>query len=422
MGEPRYRATDGALEFDAYYIDEWGVVNDDTNTGVDEDARSGFHKSRFSVVTMSSSGVTEESLTTSWEVENKADPNRFSLTDTSNPIPKTLKDKFEIQLVISTQVNNAWIDRVVNGRRMPGQINVTVFYAVGHELNRHGLRSFVEQAGNMSVVVLVPGIESQPRFGRAIKEADVKDLLKRRFGVDLPFTIRNLACFSTGSCGMNQTLLNELLPLGNVRRLVFYDCLYSLQCGNTAKAIQVAKDRAGEELRIVVYKTSEGGNSFVHGTADLEVVANHKGLIDRRGVIANLYQKPRYISLVIFRALEAAVLDGAVVLDKGLKPLFSDMRSLLASHPRGSIVSNKETFDFVHGSGLPQGTVDFDTWSNVKANAKVIDAFYKKVGKVSAKGTFRHALWGNSVPGWPGGDGEDKHDLLLPEFGWEYLT
>ncbi|HWJ93838.1 MAG TPA: hypothetical protein VNT33_03895, partial [Telluria sp.] len=61
----------------------------------------------------------------------------------------------------------------------------------------------------------------------------------------------------------------------------------------------------------------------------------------------------------------------------------------------------------------------FEDWS--AANSKVINAFSRKLGTVATAGSFRQLLWGNFLPGWKGGDGEEKHDLLIPEFGWEYL-
>ena len=425
MGTATYRATGGALNFDAYYREEWGVVNDAKNTVDDATDREGFHKSRFTSTINQGGTLKEVSATHRMVVENRANPHKFALKDKSNPVPKDTDDSFTLQLFASKQVENYGQQQAKGADgtwKVP--VNVTLFFAVGHEFNRHGLRSFIERGQDMQVVLLLPGIEpdpGEPRFGLAVNDTQIAAILKDRFGMEVPYKVRVLACFSTGSCGMNQTLLNELVKLGDLKRLVFYDCLYSKQCGDTVAAIEIAKARAGSDLKIVVYKTSEGGNSFVKDSSKLAVVEAKAGLIPRGGVIDNLFQNKRYIALVIFRALEAAVQDKAVSLDKTQTKLFEAMQTLMSSTPRGSVISSSATYQHVRGSLPSSGVVVFDTWSGEKDTAKVLDAFYGKVGRTSDKGSFRHALWANRVPGWKGGDGEDKHDLLLPEFGWEYL-
>jgi hypothetical protein len=425
VGTATYRATRGALNFDAYYRDEWGVINDAKNTVDDATEREGFHKSRFTSTVTQGSTLKEVSATHRMVVENRANPHKFALKDKSNPVPKDTDDRFNLQLFASRQVETYWQQQAMgaeNAWKVP--VNITLFFAVGTELNRHGLRSFIEKGQDMQVVLLLPGIEpapKAPRFGLAVNDTQIAAIRKDRFGMEVPYKLRVMACFSTGSCGMNQTLLNELVKLGDLKRLVFYDCLYSKQCGDTVAAIEMAKARAGSDLKIVVYKTSEGGNSFVKDSSQLAVVESKAGLIPRAGVIENLFQNKRYIALVIFRALEAAVQDKAVSLDKAQTEPFVAMQTLLSSTPRGSVISSTAAYQHVHGNVPASGVVAFDPWSSEKATAKVLDAFSNKVGIVSNKGSFRHMLWAHRLPGWNGGDGEDKHDLLLPEFGWEYL-
>ena len=82
------------------------------------------------------------------------------------------------------------------------------------------------------------------------------------------------------------------------------------------------------------------------------------------------------------------------------------------------LYGDKDTYH-VANAALPTGAVAYDDLA--KAHAKVLDDFAKKLGHPSAKGTFRHTLWANRLPGWGGGFGEEKHDLFLPEFCEIYL-
>jgi len=424
VGSAKYRSTRGALAFDAYYVDEWGLVNGPTNCSVDGSDRSPFHKSRFTtVVTGAGAGPAEVEAGWRFSVKNPANPRTNSgLKDKSNPVPSTASDDIELQLYASAQTSWYAVARLIAGGAWTKPVKVTLFHAVGTELNRHGLRSFIETGSGLQVVILIPGIEptnsGDPRWGQTVSTAQIAAALKAGFGQDVPFTVAVLAAYSTGSCGLNQLILNELITLSQVRRVVFFDCLYSSQCGNTAAALKLVKARAGGDLRIVVYQTSEAGNSYVGGTSQLAVVANNPGLIDSRGVIANLFQSARYQALIVHRGLQSAVLDNVITLDKPLVPLYDAMTTATASLPRGTFVSRKDTYTWVHGS-LPTGSVLFEDFA--KGQAKVLDAFAKKLGTPTAKGTFRHALWSNRLPGWAGGLGEEKHDLLLPDFGWEYL-
>jgi hypothetical protein len=292
----------------------------------------------------------------------------------------------------------------------------------------------------MQAFMQVSGNET-PIFGVAPDEAQIRSILDTFFGMPVQYRIRVLAAFSTGSSGLNQALLNDLVDVSAVERLVFYDCLYTQQAGDTATAIRTLKGKADSKLKIVVYKTSECANTFKEAADDcaekrktkckafkkpkcldfnrMSVLVDNKGLIDPQGVVANLFQNASYISLIVYRALEGAVADGVISISKGNQTIFDDMAALVAASPRGTVISSKACYQYVHGSLPASGHTLFEDWAT--ANSKVINAFSRKLGEVSINGSFRRLLWTNSLPGWPGGDGEEKHDLLIPEFGWEYL-
>jgi len=442
MGSPTYRATDGGLTFDAFYRDEWGVANTSANCEPkDAAARDGWHKNLFTTVKTTGGSVVEEPATFDEPFKNAADPNlNKGLKNKANPVPPSAKRDFTMSFYCSDDVTA--YAKGLAGKPWTKPINLTVYFGVGSELNRHGIRSFFKNQANMQVFLQVEGIE-KPQFGVAPTDMDIKRALGRFFKVDpIPYRVKVLAAFSTGSCGLNQALLNELIDVASVERLVFYDCLYSQQCGNTATAIRMLKAKVGGNLKIVVYKASECANSFEEKPGvcppglrtkcgfipppgkcldfnRLSVVVNNQGLIDPNGIIGNLFQNTSYIAMVVFRALQGAVDDGVIKLSPINAKPWNDMAALMAASPRGLTISNKTCFKYVHGSVPASGYTLFEDWS--ATNRTVINAFVRRIGSVATPDTFRALLWGNLIPGWGGGDGEEKHDLLIPEFGWEYL-
>jgi hypothetical protein len=421
MGDNKYRATGGALSFDAYYKDEWGIVNSSSNSMLNSTERDGFHKNTFTSVV----GNIEKSQSHVFPFENKANPKKFqSLKDKSNPVPSATEPKYQLQIYFSDSVESYAKTQI--GKSWDKPILLTLYFGVGTELVRHGIRSFFKNQTNMQAIVQVPGIEPEkkgdPRFGISVDDVQLKQALNNYFNrSDVTYEIKVVAAFSTGSCGLNQTLLNELVTLTNIKRLIFFDCLYTYQCGDTALAIKNLKSKT-TNLKIIVYKTSEGGNSFFPGTNSLHVIKTNPILFNTSTVIENLFQNPLYIALIIFRALESAVADNVTTIPNTNLKIYNDMQIILNKSPRGLIISNKNCFKEVHGS-LPSSSTYtyFEDWSKDPKNVSTIQGFYSKVGSISVNGTFRNLLWGNKIPGWSGGDGEDKHDLLIPEFGWEYL-
>lgn len=438
-GSATYRATDGGLGFDAFYRNEWGVKNDATNSVTDASDRAGWHKNVFTTVSGSGTTLAEKPQAHKFSFKNKADLTRNpGLRDKSNPVPSGQPEDFEATAFYSDSVQTYAAGLGTNPWTTP--LNITLFFGVEWEYNRHGIRSFFKPLTGMQTFVEIPGMET-PRFAVSIDDPQLKTALKTHFAKpSVPYEIKVLAGFSTGSCGLNQAILNELVDLSKVERVIFYDCLYSQQTGNTANALRLLKAKASNKLKIVVYKTSECGNSYKDlpvpcletmktkcGKSDpkcldfnrISVAVDNPGLIDSQGIISNLFQNTSYISLVIFRALESAVDDGVITLSATNKPPYDDMAALLSASPRGTMISNQAAYKFIRGSVPISGVTLFEDWAT--KNASTIRAFRSKVGLVSAKDSYRNLLWKNRLPGWPGGDGEEKHDLLIPEFGWEYL-
>jgi hypothetical protein len=357
---------------------------------------------------------------------NRANPNlNIGLKSPQGDAPTDReKDTHVVKVFFSDSVMSYWQTiRAEKDKAWTQPINFSILYAVQTELNRHGIRSWFEKKTNYQAIILVPGIEPEhegdKRWGVAIGTEQISSILQKLFEREVPFNIKVLAAFSTGIGGLNQTLLNELVPLNGVERLIIYDCLYETSSGSTAQALAALKSKAGSKLKIVVYKTSEEkANSFMPDKIRLSVPTKNPGLISGSGIIENLFQRPEYISLICFRALEGAEKDHVITIPIRLQTAFNDLKNVVPA--RGSIISNGPCFQYVYGS-LPQSSsfTLFEDW--VRRNEAALKAFYAFIGAPWVVETARDLLWNNKLPGWAGGLGAEKHDLLIPEFGWEYL-
>jgi hypothetical protein len=280
------------------------------------------------------------------------------------------------------------------------------------------MRSRFEKLTNMQAIVQVPGDESV-KFGISITTSQIRTVLNAFFGCDVPFKVTIIAAFSTGYNGLNQTLLNELVPLGDIERVVFFDCLYELGSGSTLQALQILKNRQ-PSAKIIIYQTSEKGNSYTDATNTiLSVPRKTPQLFDSRLIISNLYQRNEYISLVCFRCIHSAVQESLFAPLLNWSRTYAAMEKAVSQVARGDMISNRIAFQTVFGS-IPPGKTVFADW--YASNKKSVDDFSKLLGSVKDPYSIRGVLWGQQLPGWPGGDGEEKHDLLIPEFGWEYLA
>jgi hypothetical protein len=202
--------------------------------------------------------------------------------------------------------------------------------------------------------------------------------------------------------------------------VVVFDCLYVRSSGDTAVALRLAKARAGLSMKIIVYKCTTGGNSL---DADnrLTVVTKNPGLIALDGIIEQLFYTPAYTALITYRSLEGGIADGLITLSSGSKLEVAYNAMKIIAPPRRTVVSSARTWQHVYGSTPPPPMIGLNTWANDPAHRKVIREFFRQLGSKTRRDSIRQLIWGNELPGWPGGDGEENHDLLLPDFAWEYL-
>jgi hypothetical protein len=427
MGESTYRTTPSSLSFDAFYSDEFGRINDDTNTFGNLDARKGFHKNRFTNVFEINGQKTESSNFTKIYFANQANPNENSnLTIKQHGCPPKGQDTKSATIYFSNSVLNYWQHILIEKKKWDSPINLTILFAVGTELNRHGLRNFFESQTNMQGIIVVSGVEvprdNPVRIGVSPSTAILKTELNRIFGIEVEFKVKVIAAFSTGYCGLNICIQNELLNLAEVERLVFYDCLYlsGADC-STAVAVQKLKSKVdGSKFKLIAYKCTQAANSF----ADDAKVNLHPQLValfssNRNGLVENLYYNPSYTYLITYRILSAAFDDQVISFPNDtFKRAFDELKIVIPK--RGYIISNLDAFKYAFGANADTSKLTvFNDWAQV--NRDKLRAFGKFLGTKNDTESIRGLIWKNALPGWGGGDGEENHDLLIPEFGWEYL-
>jgi hypothetical protein len=422
------RSNLSSLVLDAYCADEIGVRNAPGNIDSSEPRGTPLlSKNKFTNVTPrpGGTGVSEGPQSLRMPLTNKANPRHNPALTPPNlqtDIPSSSADEYLVWVFVSP--STIAYAKSLAGAPWTRPIRVSLLYGVGFETNRHGLRTAFATRTEPSALILIPGIEPKkkgdPRWGVGIDEFDLRRLLETAVGRTVKYQTKVVAAFSTGINGLNQTLFHSLIDVSSAERLVIYDCLYEQSSGDTAVALGLAKRRAGPNLKIVVYKCTTGGNSFTGGS-ELSVVVKHPGLIASAGIV-NLFYPPAYTALITFRCLEGAIADGVLALPSGssLETAFNRIKRIVPA--RGNVVSSAATWRYVFGSAPPTGKVLFEKWATDKANIPAIMGFFKHLGSMSKADTVRQLIWGNELPGWPGiSDGDENHDLLLPDFGWEYL-
>lgn len=407
MSDPLYRSTPSGLSFDAFYIDEFGRVNEDSNTVSNVEARKGFHKNRFTSVIEINGVKSETSNFASITFDNQANPNEnSSLIVKQHGCPAKGHDKRSANFYFSNSVITYWQTTLSAKKKWETPINLTVLFAVGTELNRHGLRNFFESQTNMQGIVVIAGVEA-PRdnpvqIGVSPSTAILKTELEKLFGMEVLFNVKVLAAFSTGFCGLNSCLQNELLELSGVERLIFYDCLYLAGADvSTVAAVHKLQSKVDKsKFKLLAYKCTRCGNTFADAATvkckDSTEVNLHPQLTtlfasNRKGLIENLFYNPAYVYLITHRILSAAFEDHVVAFpNEPFKKAFEELKAVMPK--RGYMISNLDAFKYAFGSNadISKLTV-FNDWANT--NKVKLREFGKFLGTKENANSVRGLIW-----------------------------
>jgi hypothetical protein len=453
------KANEKAVDFDAFFTDEFGMKNTDTN--MNNSARYGLHRNKFTnlefskdedkspTVRIPCTGMlysanryeikkegkegfwTESSASGVESIKNMADPaNNIilkALLDAKKGVEqrvvvKGLSYDFSyyfsepiIRYCESLRYNKANWDQ-----NKP--INITLFFGRGTELNRSGIRSFFQENNDFAAIIVVPGIEKEDynsnRWGISLTDIEIAGLLEKFFSRKVPYRVVILSAYSTGINGLNQTILNRLINLTHVQRVIIFDCLLEFASGSTVNSLKKISS-TNSNIRIIIYWSTPGSsdaNKLIDNDSKLKVVEDLKpiGLSMNSNVIPLAHKRKPYRALICARILQAGIKENLVEFSANSKTAFE----ALVLPPRGEMISDKTMYKSVYGS-LPPTKKILDDWYN--SNKKKVDAFSAFLDPMDGGVKSLISQIRDKLMGWPAKEGSELHDLLIPEFGWEYL-
>ena len=307
------------------------------------------------------------------------------------------------------------------------RVRVVVLFGTGTEAYRHGLCSVVDVASQPTILVIVPGIEpsyditfnnpltgetkklvANNRWGVGITEDSIKAIVAQYVGQDAGYDVVVCAAYSTGYLGLSGSINSRLLSFQALERAVVFDCLYDT-LGRSLSSLKQTKPSA----QIVAYVVTAAGNDFLPGQSPSfqSLLVGNKPYIH----YVNLFFNPNYYAVAAARVIGEGVSPAGnpiiTVLPKPFESALNDVTGRIP--PRGSMVSDPAVYKTVKGS-VPSNATPLPSFA--AANASQIMHFFSQAG------TIRNCIGNAQLLGWPTPPGEEWHDMLLIEFGWEYLV
>ncbi|MFI8521643.1 hypothetical protein ACIGEZ_28085 [Streptomyces sp. NPDC085481] len=308
----------------------------------------------------------------------------------------------------------------------PGaRLKVSLLFGAFDEYARHGLRTFFAGLSDR-VLVYIPGIEAtastgNQAWGIGITTAMVRDLLTTVLPTfNGTLTIDTVAGYSTGHRGVNGTVNNGFIPLGAIKRLIFYDALFfgdqpQLPSGvspppqppgvsvpsagsprNTWRMLNAVR-AANPSVQIVTYEVTEpGGTPRDGGLLRADVPA--AGLINLK------LRQAALMALVLARVIRSGIDDGYFA--RTAAPAIAALSDSLPG--RGTLASTSAT-----GGGATSGTLEGWGLSNALGVAGAVASSSTGLTLIQS-----HRLVGWGVPSL----GDMMHDGFMQEFGWEFLA
>ena len=307
------------------------------------------------------------------------------------------------------------------------RLQVKLLFGTGTEYYRHGVCGAVEDSLQPTLLIDIKGIEpsytiefwnpanpterktlkANNRWGVGITTEWIERAIAGRYGRVISYDVSICAAFSTGYLGLHGSIMKGLFPLGGLERVIIFDCLY----GTLKAAIdKVRASKAG--VHIIAYVVTQGGNSFQDeqpasfATLSLGRIPgwNYINLMGDTGFHAVTSAR------IVSEGKSTSILDSLPAdFDKAL----ADLTAL--APPRNRVVSHEALYRKVKG-GLPSDAVTLAAFAAKPPNAAAIRAFARHVA------TTRHCIGRAQLLGWKAPPGEEWHDMLLVEFGWEYLS
>jgi hypothetical protein len=309
------------------------------------------------------------------------------------------------------------------------KVNVSILFCVDYEMATSGLRHFFKDRDDC-VLITVPGIEPDAdegitrRWGVGITLDQVKSLLAAA-KLDADPVIQVLAAYSTGYHGMQRCILLDTLPLGDIHRIIYYDCLVRADeypaAMQTVPAIQklMRKDRPRE---IVIYDVTEGGTKRYKGNkvspdGDIALTAQVLGASKDKQIILKHIQLTHRAPVTVVFFLQALVYARTLLeaKNRGVKltiPKSIDAITRLLPI-RGAVASD----DRVLAERAKLGKVLLTKWGSDHKIKPIPAVDLKRANEAMLK----HDLVGGEERGPDALTAEVLHQQFMAEFAWEYL-
>lgn len=293
-------------------------------------------------------------------------------------------------------------------------IKVAILFAVGDQMQRAGLRSYFKDSGD-SVLITCPGTESKPAWGWGIDSTMIDKLFAAAGMKAIDWKIHVIAAYSTGYRGMQGSILNGTIPLTDLKRVIFYDCLYIADDYQTGFQTQDAVTKVmavTPRPQLIIYEATSGG-TIRYGAANKRppdsLAINEPGQ-----VLINLKKQSSIQSAFSYaRLLDEAIIDGFFKASD-----VPYLATLLPLPKRGTLVSDPAAMP-----ASATGKELLSAWGTRKATA------IAKLQRADAAAcVFNHKLMGWFPIRFAGNTLETDttaamlHDYFLPEFAGEFLV
>jgi hypothetical protein len=436
-----------SLGVDAYFPDEWGAP-------YIRAPKLGIHLNRFTrIFVKGPPGSPPKEITYPEAIQQGIDPGDTSVIDhliaesyaealpnpldaASMPRPSLPEVSIPTQARGQTRRFSVYVPSIFPaslraGAELPRPLEVVLWFGVGSELVRHGLRTFVERRSIPTAIIQVPGVEpGHPdafgaRWGIGITQDQVQGIIDRCFGVPhVPLAITTIYAFSTGYLGFIGTIRNSLISLSGIQRVVFVDCLYP-EGGTMQMAVDKVRQATRGLAKIVTYAATTGTPGSFERRLQVNVPASG---------ISWIAGRVDYQVLTHARVLSSGIGDQIIQWSEIDPARQSDLRALFASLPqRGSVISDPGVFQYVQGTGPPSGATVLADWYKGASRFAFREMLWKDHGQFPA---LIRLIWERQVPGWlgfadpdpskrpltpPTNLTEGQHDFLPLEFAWECL-
>lgn len=312
-------------------------------------------------------------------------------------------------------------------RREP--LRVVILWGTGSQCTRQGVAGAVENAERPTLLINVSGVETDTKIRFAPPDDPLRTVeavannvwpigctddlveaaIRKFFPRSVDYQIDTLAAYSTGYLGLQESVNHRKLRIDNVRRVVFFDCLYGSLRAPLARIQALRSD-----VQIISYIATGEGNSFAdRAHPSMPTLA----LKDMPGWT--------YINILFWYPWHA--IASAHILNEGRSGPFPIIDSLPKAHldaldaltailpPRLSVISDEKAFRKVRGLP-PPGAVSVAKFMETPANAKAVTDFHRQVA------VTQQCLGYAQLLGWGMPAGEEWHEMVLPEFAWEYLS